>query len=91
MVDDAVEAVARALALSNDQYEFSLDYWHEKACIAIATHDTVLQDENERLREALQQIAKGEGAFSRDPLEHAESTIDEAKATARAALGESSG
>ena len=40
----------------------------------------------EAMREALRQIAKGEGAFSRDPLEHAINVIEEAKATARAAL-----
>lgn len=35
---------------------------------------------------ALEQIAKGEGAFSRDPLEHASNVIEEAKAIASAAI-----
>ena len=37
-------------------------------------------------REALAKIAEGRGAFSRDPLTHAANVIDEAKATAAAAL-----
>lgn len=36
--------------------------------------------------EALREIAKGEGAFSRDPLEHAGNCIDSMKEIARAAL-----
>ena len=39
-----------------------------------------------RVREALHQIAKGEGAFSRDPLEHAGNCIDSMKSIARTAL-----
>ena len=39
-------------------------------------------------RAALRQIAKGEGAFNRNPLKHAENVIEEAKSLARAALGE---
>ncbi len=39
-----------------------------------------------KMKEALQEIAKGEGAFSRDPLQHAENVIEEAKKTAKAAL-----
>ena len=52
-----------------------------------------LQSENELLRakcaryeKALREIEKGEGAFSRDPLEHAENTIDNMKDIARQAL-----
>jgi len=36
--------------------------------------------------EALREIAKGEGAFSRDPLKHAENCIESMKAIAGAAL-----
>lgn len=39
-----------------------------------------------KLAEALRQIAKGKGAFRRDPLEHATNVIEEAKACANAAL-----
>ena len=38
------------------------------------------------LLKALEEIAKGEGAFSRDPLTHAENVIEHAKETARAAI-----
>ncbi len=43
------------------------------------------------LLEALQQIAKGEGRFSRDPLEHASSTIEDMKAIAEAAIAKATG
>jgi len=39
-----------------------------------------------RLRGALEEIKKGRGAFSADPLEHAGNCIDEMKAIARTAL-----
>lgn len=45
-----------------------------------------LRDENERLREALKEISKGEGPFSRDPLEHAGNVIDSMKNIATEAL-----
>ena len=38
------------------------------------------------MREALEQIAKGEGRYSRDPLTHASNTIEDMTALARAAL-----
>ena len=41
---------------------------------------------NDDLMAALKQIAEGKGAYNRDPLEHASNTIDEAVATARAAI-----
>jgi hypothetical protein len=41
---------------------------------------------NEELINALQEIAKGEGAFNRDPLKHAENTIENMKTIARKAL-----
>lgn len=39
-----------------------------------------------RAREALEEIAKGEGAFSLDPLTHASNTIDSMKEIAKQAL-----
>ena len=39
-----------------------------------------------RLLAALQKIAKGEGAYNRDPLTHASNTIEAMKAIAEAAL-----
>ncbi len=50
-----------------------------------------LANDNLRLRAALTEIAKGEGAFSRDPLEHAGSCIESMKATAWKALGRDAG
>lgn len=46
-------------------------------------------DENKYVMyEALEQIAKGEGRFSRDHLTHAENTIEDMKALAEQALAE---
>jgi len=45
-------------------------------------------EELQRLREALKEISKGEGAYSRDRLTHAENTIRAMKDLARDALGE---
>jgi hypothetical protein len=47
-----------------------------------------LREKNSVLREALEEIAKGEGAFSRDPLTHAANCIDRAVATAKKVLEE---
>ena len=44
--------------------------------------------ENKRLRAALEEIAKGEGAFSRDRLEHATNVIENAIDLAKQALKE---
>jgi hypothetical protein len=41
--------------------------------------------------EALREIAKGEGRFSRDPLEHAANTIEDMKALAEAAITKAEG
>lgn len=43
------------------------------------------------LYDALEEIAKGEGEFNRDPLIHAENTIDNMKELARAALAKARG
>jgi hypothetical protein len=40
---------------------------------------------------ALEEISQGAGAFNRDPLKHAENVIEEAKATALAALAKARG
>ena len=40
---------------------------------------------------ALEEIAKGEGAFSRDPLTHAENTIEAMQSIARAAITKAKG
>jgi hypothetical protein len=45
-----------------------------------------LLDEVDRLRAALVEIAKGEGRFSRDRLEHASNTIWDMQQLAKAAL-----
>jgi hypothetical protein len=47
-----------------------------------------LSAENERLREALTEIAEGKGRYSTDRLEHANNTIEDMKKLAHAALCE---
>ena len=47
---------------------------------------SMVQAENERLRAALTEIAKAEGAYSRDHLTHCENTVDAMQALALAAL-----
>jgi len=41
--------------------------------------------------EALEQIAKGEGHFSRDQLTHCQNTLEDMKAVARAAIAKAKG
>ena len=53
---------------------------------AISSDLRALKAENERLRGELAEIAKGEGAFSRDPLTHASNTIENMTDIARRAL-----
>jgi hypothetical protein len=66
----------------------STDEVIEDANRTIAIHDGVLalKAENARLRAALTEISKGEGAFSRDRLTHATNTIDSMKQIALGAL-----
>lgn len=45
-----------------------------------------LKSSRDRLLEALKEISKREGAFSRDPLTHAENTIDSMAGIAEAAI-----
>ena len=55
--------------------------WEANAALivrAVNAHDELVG--------ALEKITMGEGAFSRDPLTHAENCIDDMKALARAAL-----
>lgn len=52
---------------------------------------TRLREENQRLRQALEEIAKGEGPYSRDQLTHAGNVIDNLTTLAKQALGVPSG
>lgn len=78
---------ARAVAVSQvenvdanlAQLRLSLERKHSEA---IAT----LRADNDALAGALEEIEKGEGKFSRDPLTHAANVIDNLTAIARAAL-----
>ena len=45
-----------------------------------------LKAEVERMRNALQEIAKGEGRYSRDPITHADNCIEDMKKLAADAL-----
>jgi len=47
---------------------------------------TIEHTHENALLSALQEISKGEGVFSRDPLEHASNTINSMKEMARAAI-----
>ncbi len=47
---------------------------------------TVRRSDPNPVRAVLEEIAKGEGPFNRDPLEHASNTIDAMKALASEAL-----
>ena len=57
------------------------DYFYRRlpACLAA-------EEAYKRLKEALHEIAKGRGAYSHDPLSHAENCIEEMKGIAKAAL-----
>jgi hypothetical protein len=80
---DMVEAIIR-LAMS------AVDSGYNT--IGTAAHDATVRilaltsAENEALRKALEQIAKGEGRFSGDPYLHACNTIEDMQAIAVAAL-----
>ena len=51
-----------------------------------APHAPDAKTELDKLRLALEAISEGTGRFSRDPLKHAENTIDDMKSIAKAAL-----
>lgn len=55
---------------------------------AILDEFACIKAENERLRAALREIAKGEGAFSRDPFTHAANCVENMKSIAESALRE---
>jgi len=67
-----------------DKALFDGEPYHTGACYEVAK----LRVENEQLKLALKEIAKGEGAFSLDPLTHASNTIDNMKEIAEKALEE---
>ena len=61
-----------------------------ETCELDAEHSELirLRAEIDKLRAALTEIARGEGAYNRDPLTHASNTIDSMKALAATALEE---
>lgn len=61
-----------------------IDAYSGDAQYRTAGHE--LLDIVEALREALEEIAKGEGAFNRDPLVHCANAVEAMKATANTAL-----
>ena len=71
-------AIDPALSDETDDWELTDVRWRIRV--------DELHADIERLRRALVEIAKGEGAFSRDPLEHAGNCIDNMKQIAEAAL-----
>jgi hypothetical protein len=56
--------------------------WHLGACL------TCVEVVRDRYKAALEEIRKGAGPYSRDPLEHATNTIEAMKALAAEALDE---
>lgn len=62
------------------------DHWLQIATENHEDAEKLLRAENESLRAALERIAEGRGAFSRDQLTFAINVIEDAKATALAAL-----
>lgn len=50
-----------------------------------------LLESRDRLLAVLKEIERGEGAYSRDPLTHAENCIESMKAIARAVLAKAAG
>ena len=57
-----------------------------RVCATVAVMATDVRAEVERLRAALSEIAEGRGAFSRDPLTHADNCIRDMKQIAESAL-----
>lgn len=49
-------------------------------------HQKQLEDNAPKLLEALKEISKGEGKYNREPLQHAENTIENMKAIADKAI-----
>ena len=60
------------------------DVFHANACVNACAG--LNPEAIQAAIEALEKIIKGEGRFSRDPLEHADSCIEDMKALAVAAL-----
>ena len=59
---------------------------HEESANEYARMNYELTEVNKQLLEALKKIAKGEGAYSRDPLTHAGNTITSMKNIATEAI-----
>lgn len=58
----------------------------ELSLVRIIARKKQLEATNTKLLEALKEIAKGEGAYSRDPLKHAGNTIVNMRQIAREAI-----
>jgi len=68
-----------------DQWEADLDRG-AVACPELREDNNRFRKDNAALRDALREIAKGEGRFSVDRLTHASNTVEDMKAIAVAAL-----
>jgi hypothetical protein len=66
--------------------EWGIRAYQKRATAEILAEYDRLTALNAQLLEALKEIAKGEGAFCRDPFEHACNCIDNMKAIAQAAI-----
>lgn len=95
MPDKAVEAVARAIhqifwpGHEWNHYPPDLQATARQASVAaIAAHDTVLRDENERLNETLGLVADGLQRMNEGDIEPGHPGVTRALDQARTALGE---
>ena len=70
-------------------WKFGVDEPQHKANVLYFIQSEIEQakhEAREEMRKGLQEIAKGTGEFSRDPLEHAENTIENMKEIANKLL-----
>lgn len=75
-------STGKTITTAHDLFKFAPGI-AEQICMEHHTHPALLA--------ALEEIAKGEGAYSRDPLKHAENTIESMKEIARSAIAAARG
>ena len=83
--EDDGEAMQRRHEACDTWLSWDSDTYYRRAC-ALLRPDVEPGEALKQIRAAFAIIGKGEGAFSRDPLEHAGNCIEDMKGQARAAL-----
>lgn len=85
--DHPLADIHRLTKWHEDQHpELGFLWGVEKERAQLIAQVEALEAENERLREVLKEITKGEGRFSRDHLTHCENTVEDMKELAREGL-----